>query len=181
MNNSLLGLYRDYEGNYIFVQNMVTHADGDLYCVYFDVMHPEKGFMCRPAYEWFDTLIELPSGFSVPIEKVAQNVTGQKHRYEKIVDLDDNVKNLSTEQLIKELGSRNDSPFQHTDIEGLNEKVLDYDYIIGFPTYVEDEGKEVFSVLYADDNLDRVKRYFSTHKFIDMAKIYKRTCMEVDV
>ena len=126
-----LGLYRHFKGEYYMVQNVVKNAITDeLMCYYFNVLHPELGFFVRPMREWFDLNTDVG-----PIIDRRDNVTGQRHRFEKVVSIDNQVKNLSTEQLVNELIRREDSPLHELDLRELQSRVFSRDYIVGEKNY----------------------------------------------
>ena len=124
MNRSPIGLYRHFKGGYYFVQNVVrdTKTERPTLLYYFDVLHPESGFFVRDITEFYDFVGDRKD-----------NVTGQSNRFERVTSLENYIENFSTEQLIKELQSRKDSPFQTLDIEGLNSLVFSHDFAIGEP------------------------------------------------
>lgn len=128
------GLYRHFKGSYFFVQNIVKDCtSGEPMCYYFNVLHPEYGFFVRPVYEWFDTVTGTPES-SIPICERPDNTTGQTYRFEKVDSIDFQISNVSTEQLVRELLSREDSPIRDLDIKGLESaSVFCRDYIVGIP------------------------------------------------
>lgn len=180
-----LGLYRHFKGDYYYVQNIVTDTKDEKsqVVIYFDVLHPERGTFARTVLDFIAKYDESGGDFlghKYIIDRV-DNVTGQTHRFEKIVSLDNEVKNLSTESLLNELAKRADSPLQELDIDGLSKRVFCSDYVIGEAYEATDDNpKGVFSFNVFDDG-DSAFKYLSTHKHKSNAKVFKRTFIEVDV
>ena len=86
MNIPKIGLYRHFKGSYYFLMNMLRSDEEYPLVQYVNVLHPELGYFCRPYPEWNDD-----------VSSREDNVTGQIHRFELVKDLDNSVKNISTE------------------------------------------------------------------------------------
>lgn len=116
------GLYRHFKGNYYFLLSIARDSDGDMTAIYVNVLHPEFGYFSRKVSKW-DT----------DVSSREDNVTKQVHRFEKVSDLSvrGSISDASTEELIKELSVRRDSPLQSLDLENLNNLVECTDYVIG--------------------------------------------------
>lgn len=126
-----IGLYRHFKGAYYFVQNIIKDAVTDeLMCYYFNILHPEYGFFVRSVNDWFTK--DTEKGL---IKDRLDNVTGQEHRFEKIVSIDNYVENLTTRQLLYELRKRTDCPIHELDLDGLYSDVFAKDYVIGEKHY----------------------------------------------
>lgn len=169
-----LGLYRHFKGAYYFLSNILRGSTQDCkgyVCEYFNVLHPEYGHFSRPVEQW-DTDVSDRIG--------KDNVTGQVHRFEKVVSIDTDIKNFTTENLLTELSRRPDSPLQSLDIEGLSECVVATDFIVGeYEKATEDEPAGVF-VEAAFSTKDQAHRYWLNHARNQRAKVYKRTFLPVD-
>jgi len=171
-----IGLYRHFKGAYYFVQNIVKDAiDGKYKCFYFNILHPEYGMFVRDVEEWDST--DSDNG---EIVSRIDNKTGQKHRFEKVYDLDDGVANLTTEHLIRVLADRPDSPLQALDIEGLSNKVFSTDYIVGDKFFETKDTPKGVSTVSVFDTEEDAKNYYYTHKGRQNTAVFKRTFIEVD-
>lgn len=175
-----IGLYRHFKGQYYFVQNLVKSAvdEKTVEAVYFNVLHPEYGTFVRAVS---DFTTDYDSKNEVYIKDRKDNVTGQIHRMERVVSLDNEVKNLSTEVLINELQNREDSPLHALDIEGFNSKVFCVDYIIGNKMLPTDDCPAT-GVSYTTppfDDEESAKRYFENHAHRRNTSVFKRTFIEI--
>lgn len=170
-----IGLYRHSKGEYYFVQNVVKNAvTNENMCYYYNVMHPEYGLFVRPVSEWFDEFTDKGK-----IVDRADNYTGQKCRFEKVKSLDWNVKNISTEHLIRELSQREDSPLQELDIEGISERVFSTDYIVGTKYHATEDYPNGVVTIASFNTEEQAKNYFSTHKLRKQSGVFKRTFIEL--
>lgn len=176
-----IGLYRHFKGEYYFVQNLVRSAvdEKSIEAVYFNVLHPEYGTFVRAVS---DFTADYDSKNEVYIKDRPDNVTGQTHRMERVVSLDNEVKNLSTEVLLEELRRRDDSPLHALDIDGFNDRVFCVDYIVGnrvFPS-AEYPYKGVSYTTPPFDSEESAKKFFETHNHRRDTKVFKRTFIEVE-
>lgn len=169
-----LGLYRHFKGEYYMLQNVVKNAVTDeLMSYYFNILHPEYGFFVRPVREWFDTTTE-----DGPIIDRRDNVTGQRHRFEKVMSIDDQVKNLSTCQLINELVSRKDSPLHELDLKEIESRVFSRDYIVGEKHYETEDfprGVSTLAVFSSSEEAYECCSKYPTPRF----GVFKRTFIEL--
>lgn len=172
-----IGLYRHFKGAYYFVQSIVRDcSNGDTpMCQYFNVLHPEFGTFVRPVSEWFST--DTDKG---EIVSRLDNITGQTHRFEKVYSLIDGTANLSTEHLIRVLADRPDSPFQQLDIEGLSNRCVCSDYILGNVHEATDDTPFGVETLCVFDDEESAKKHYSTHKTLKSTKVFKRTFLKVE-
>lgn len=178
-----LGLYRHFKGEYYCVQNIVVDAEDERThkVAYFNVLHPEYGIFVRSIEDFISDRDSHGDPYSRLIRDRVDNVTGQIHRFEKVVSLTNEVKNLSTETLLNELAHRADSPLQELDIDGLSKRVFCSDYVIGESYEANDDHpKGVYSSFVCDDAEGALK-FLSTHKHRSNTKVFKRTFIEVDV
>ena len=124
-----LGLYRHFRGDYFFTLSLVRECKGYEVCVrYVNVLYPTVEYV-RPLEEFYKCSYDRENG--CPIADRKDNVTGQIYRFERVTDLNNFIKDISTETLMKELSSRSDSPLQDLDIKGVSNKVFSRDYCIG--------------------------------------------------
>ena len=173
-----IGLYRHFKGAYYFVQNVVKNAvTGEDMCYYYDVMHPEKGLFVRPVSEWFD---EYNTDGVFKIVDRPDNVTGQKHRFEKVSSIDYSISNFTTEHLMRELAQRTDSPLQALDIKGVNDRVFSVDYVIGEKCPATEDHPDGVVTIASFNTEEQAKTYFATHRLRRSAGVFKRTFIELD-
>ena len=170
-----IGLYRHFKGEYYFVQNIVKDAVRDIaMCQYFNVSRPEYGIFVRPVDEWFSEDTEKGK-----IIDRLDNKTGQKYRFEKVRNLNFQLGSVSTEQLIKELRNRVDSPIHELDIEGLQSKIFAKDYIVGEACeQTEDTPQGVYTLASFNDE-DSASMYYYSHLHNKRTKVFKRVFIEV--
>lgn len=175
-----IGLYRHFKGEYYYVQNIVkdTKDEKSHKAVYFNVLHPEYGSFVRAVS---DFTADYDGEKDVYIKDRLDNVTGQIHRFEKVVSLNNEVKNISTEVLLEELRSREDSPLHALDIEGFNRRVFCTDYIVGNKVYPSAEypTRGVSYTAPPFDDEESAKRYYETHNRRHDTAVFKRTFIEV--
>lgn len=176
-----IGLYRHFKGDYFYVQNLSKNK-GQHFVSYFNVLHPEYGLFTR-TIEDFTAVSDIHEQFGdtieIHIKDRNDNVTGQIHRFEKIVSLDNEVKNLSTQTLINELAKREDSPLQKLDIKGVSDLVFCTDYIVGNKYEATEDYPKGVETVSTFDTEEEAKNYFSTHNHRKDTKVFKRTFIEV--
>lgn len=166
-----VGLYQHFKGRYFFLMNILRDSVRDCkgyVCQYFDVLHPEAGYFARPMEQWFDDVSERKD-----------NVTGQTTRFQRVQSIDTSMRNFSTAQLMKELSRREDSPLQSIDYEGLNERVVARDYIVGSPECDEAGVPGVFTHA-AFGTLEEAQKFFAKHGMKRATFVYKRTFLIVE-
>jgi hypothetical protein len=153
------GLYRHYSGSYFYLTDITTDEEGKKYAHCFNVLLPEAGTVVIPLEKW-DEVVEV-------------NNT-KRMRFKRVAYIEPTLKDLSTEDLIKELRSRKDSPLQQLDIEGYNSKVFSTDYVVG-ELYEESEesAKGVFTVA-TFNTLEEAHAYMDNHASVN-TKVFKRT------
>lgn len=165
-NTVRLGLYRHFKGSYYFLMNVMRSDDG-IYAQYVNVLHPEYGFFCRPYVEWSDTVIDRKD-----------NVTGQIHRFEPVLSIEDGVKNLSTDQLVRELNGRKDNPFLIYDIPKLNSKVCFRDWCLGEIVLPSKESSGGIVTQETFDSLEQAQAYINKHVKSKRVGLFKRVFIE---
>lgn len=166
-----IGLYRHFKtGNYYFLQNIVSdcNSDGKKYlCVYFNVCNPEQGTFSRRVEDWNNYVVYRED-----------NLTGQTYRFELVKSIDFQISSITTEQLIRELRTRKDSPIHALNLKGMMSPIVSQDYVVG--EYFNDEEVKGVSTICAHDTLEQAKKYFATHKLRDNARVFKRTFIQID-
>lgn len=172
-----IGLYRHFKGQYYYVTGLSKHAvDEETIMVnYFNVCHPEYGNCVRPL----ESFIATHEEDGRVIKDRPDNVTGQIHRMERVKDLNFQLSSVSTEQLIDELRSREDSPIHELDIKELESNIFSKDYIIGgVNEATRDTPKGVYTIA-VFDTPEQAESYFETHKFHKGTKLFKRVFIEI--
>ncbi len=172
-----VGLHRHFKGAYYYVTGISRHAHNyDEYLVnYFDVCHPEKGNYSRPLTDFIATTEEDGR----VIKDRPDNVTGQIARFERVHDLNWQIKSVSTQQLIEELRTRHDSPIHEVDIEGLMSPVVAKDYVVGDLFEATDDTPKGVFTLATFETREEAKTYLATHMGRKTTGVFKRTFIEV--
>lgn len=184
-----IGLYRHFKGQYFYVTNVCKFCsnlgkDGELMVTYFNVCHPEQGYFTRPLVDFVsdnDKLERFEDSYldmGTPIVERKDNVTGQIHRMERVKDLNFQIGSVTTEQLIRELQTRVDSPIHELDLDGLYSPVVSHDYVIGVKheaTENTPQGVETYEVFDTEEEA----KMFLEKKGYHSSKVYKRTFIEV--
>ena len=162
-------IYRHFKGNLYLVTSVgLTASELEPTVVYLSLSGDNQ--------VWTRSLSELES--LVPEGK--ENPTGQKYRFEPVKDMRSILSQCTTQNLIEELKRRPDSPFNDSDIDGLNEKVADREYVLG-ELIPYREGEKVLNSLYTSDCLEEVQGFAERnfHRLSSRAKIYKSVLVEV--
>ena len=177
MNNVTIGLYRHFKGAYYYVMSLSKNAiDNSVMVNYFNVCHPEYGYCSRPLEDFIRTHEEDGR----VIKDRPDNITGQSVRFERVKDLNFQLGSIPTEQLIEELGRRNDSPLQELDIDGLNSRVFAQDYVVGEEYLATEEHpyNGVFTIT-GFDTVEQAHKYLDSHLHNKRTSIFKRTFIKV--
>lgn len=163
-----MGLYRHFKGGYYFLMNVLRNEDGEYPLLqYVDIEHPELGYFARPLPQWNDDIHERED-----------NYTGQTYRFEKVKDIDNPVRNLSTEQLIRELRGRENSPLQDLDIEEVSGRVFSRDYCIGEAHEETEDYPRGVSVNECFDTKEEAFKFMNTHAKNRKFKVFRRVFIE---
>lgn len=120
--------------------------------------------------------------FTSPVPEDRPNPTGQRSRFELVNDVKSVLSQCTTENLVKELRSRPDSPFNEIDIEGLNDRVAMTEYVLGETKSAgEDMGVYLETTMTAD-TLGEVKKFIANHpeRCNKRMKIFKSVLVEVE-
>lgn len=167
-----IGLYQHFKGSYFFLYNLLRDSVKDCQgyvCEYFNILHPEYGHFARPEDQWFTDVSERED-----------NVTGQIHRFERVVSIDTSMENFTTEQLMKELSTRKDSPLQSLDVAGLSERVAAVDYAVGRVLEIPKDGSKGVSVEASFTLESEARDYWMHHSCSKSSEVFKRTFLAVD-
>lgn len=174
------GLYRHFKGDYYYVTGLSISAsdERELLVNYFNVCNPQQGGFVRPL----DDFVALVEEDGRIIKDRKDNVTGQHMRFERIKDLNFQLGSVSTEQLIKELSVREDSPFQTLDVNRLNDKVFCSDYIVGEAFEGTTEAPRGVFTLTRHDSLELAFKssFRQCVSRKNPVKVFKRVFIEVD-
>lgn len=179
-----IGLYRHFKGEYYYVTGLSKSATDEKTVMvnYFNICHPEYGSFVRPLTDFIadhDTTEQFGDEMTLYIKDRVDNKTGQIFRFERVKDLNFQLGSVSTEQLIKELRNRTDSPIHELDIEGLQSKIFAKDFVIGEACeQTEDTPKGVFTLATFDDK-ESASMYFYSHLHNKRTKVFKRVFIEV--
>lgn len=184
-----LGLYRHFKGEYFYVTGVAKSSeDYSVRVNYFNVCKPQLGYFSRPIIEFVGSNSEYEKddkgdyfAVGVEIKNREDNVTGQVHRFERILDLNFQLGSVSTEQLIDELRTRTDSPIHELDIEGLRSSVFATDYVVGkkFLANYENGTPQGIDTINVFFNEKEAQEYFSNQVAKARKGVFKRTFIEI--
>lgn len=112
-----VNLYRHFKGGYYIVHSVATvESTGEQVVIYQSLQ--DGRVWTRPL-----------SVFQEPVPENKENPTGQKLRFEKVTDFNNQLNLIPTDRLLSELLSREDCP---PELQTLNsEKVWRTEYLIG--------------------------------------------------
>lgn len=171
------GLYRHFQGKYYYVYYLSKDKESnEIMVTYVDVCHPEYGPITQRSS---DFLAKKSCGLIIA-DRV-DNVTGQAHVFERVRDLNNPVSDLSTEQLVKELLKRKDSPIHELDIPALKEAVFSKDFVIGEPVKPEDDElpQGVYTLNVFNDE-ESAREHLTKHAYPRRIGLFKRVFIELD-
>ena len=179
-----IGLYRKFNGEYYYVTNVVIDSmdNRNLNIIYFNVCHPEYGSYSIPLENFISDHDILGNVINNYIKDRMDNVTGQTYCFERVKDLNFQIGSISTEQLIRELQERSDSPIHELDIEGLESEIFNKDYIAGYVFEDGEHGSFLDGRTIASfEDETRGKKYVETHISSSgkRPKLFKRILIEV--
>lgn len=163
-----MNIYRHFKGGYYIVQSIATveaDRDGEQVVVYQSL---------QDGRVWVRPL----SVFQEPVPKDKPNPTGQKLRFERVTKFNNQLNMISTEELVKELQSRDDCPIELQ--TSLSDKVWREEYLVGRydMRYVDkDHSYEDFLLTNVFDSLERAIPYARNHP---NTQILKRVCIKQD-
>ena len=181
------GLYRRYDGQYLFVYGVVNDVELNTYVRFSYITAPSIDYLVRLSEVMSNRFIMIDDDgdeVAIPIEEHPLNFTGQKEYLLRVMNLDNFEKNLSTQDLIDELRTREDSPLHDLDIEGFNSRVYSREYVLGIPVEEHEiNGRTIpkcVDVQGVYDTKEEVRKGIVSAKLQkkDRLKIYKRVYLE---
>lgn len=162
-------IYRHFKGNlYLVTSVALTSSELEPTVVYMS-LNGDSQVWTRALSE-FESLV--PEG--------KENPTGQKYRFEPVKDMRSILSQCTTQSLIEELKRRPDSPFNDLDVDGLNEKVADREYILGEFRRIP-SGTAFLQSYYSADTLEEVEGFIQRNPQWgnSRTKIFKSVLVEV--
>ena len=161
-----MNIYRHFRGGYYIVQSVATvESTGEQVVIYQSLQ--DGRVWTRPVSSFIE---------AVPADK--PNPTGQKLRFERVTKFNNQLNMISTEELVKELQSREDCPIELQ--TSLSDKVWREEYLVGRydMRYIDnDHSYEDFLITNIFDSLDRAIPYARNHP---NTEILKRVCIKQD-
>ena len=156
-------IYRHFKGGYYVVQAIATiESTGEEVVIYQSLQ--DSRVWVRPV----SVFREL-----VPEDK--ENHTGQKYRFERVSNFNNQLSMVSTEELVKELLSREDCPVNFL-LSGNSTKIWREEYLVGRfeHKYIsENKTAEYFNAFNVYDDADRAKQYVRDNpNMIALRKVY---------
>ena len=151
MNRSLntLSIYRHFRGGYYVVQSLAyIESTGEEVVIYQSL---------QDGRVWVRPL----TSFNELVPEDKENPTGQKYRFERVTTFNNQLKMVSTENLVKELLSRSDCPVEFLTPQN-SDKVWREEYLVGRFEYQyidESNTAEYFNALNVYDELERAVLY----------------------
>lgn len=169
-----IGLYRHFKGEYYYVKEITKNCNTSVeYVSYFNICHPEYGTFIRPLSDFFVDSCVI-GGELVKISDREDNITGQIYRFERVKDLNFQLRSVSTQTLIEELRGRADSPLQDIAVHGLSDLVAYKDYCVGVEHYATEDYPYGIETVNTFDSKDKALKYFHTHKHRSDTHVFRR-------
>lgn len=144
-----MNIYRHFKGGYYVVQSLATiESTGEEVVIYQSLQ--DGRVWVRPLAVFSEL---------VPEDRV--NPTGQKYRFERVTTFNNQLKMVSTENLVKELLSRSDCPVEFLTPHN-SDKVWREEYLVGRFEYNyidENHTAEYFNAFNVYDELERAVLY----------------------
>lgn len=158
----IMRIYRHFKGGYYVVQAIATvESTGEEVVIYQSLQ--DGRVWTRPV----SVFREL-----VPADK--ENPTGQKYRFERVSNFNNQLNMVSTEELVKELLSREDCPVNFLLLD--NSKIWREEYLVGRFEYQyisENNTAEYFNALNVYDDVDRARQFVKDNpNMIALRKVY---------
>lgn len=163
-------IYRHFKGGlYLIVAIALEESTGEAVVIYRSLNGDDK--------VWSRSHIDFIS----PVPEGAPNPTGQKNRFELITCAKDILSNCTTENLVRELKTRPDSPFNERDIKGLNDRVAMSEYVLGEIKSAGVDAGVCLSTIMTADSLEEVEKFVENHpnRCSSRTKIFKSVLVEV--
>lgn len=182
-------LVRHFKGGYYYIISVslfecdqnIAQTDvmpiGTQIVSYTNVCHPEFGVFSRPLYDMFAVWDNKSNNAIMNRE---DNITGQIHRFEIVNDLDFQIKDVETADLLHELLSRPESPISESDLFGGSDKVATRDYVTAYEFEAHD-GKMLVETV-AHINRELAEKYQQTHfnRNGQFPSLFKRIFIKLD-
>lgn len=181
-----IGLYRHFKGQYYYVTDISTDTQDEKSKVvhYFNVCHPEYGSFVRPVEDFIadhDTTFQFGDEMILYIKDRFDNATGQTYRFERVRDLNFQVASVTTDQLMRELVKREDSPIRDLDLEGAESEVFMRDYVCGVPMCDSIHGEYLSHWVQFDDKESAIKYIRSKSMPGKELKLFKRVLLKESI
>lgn len=164
-------IYRHFKGGYYVVHAVASREESGEEVVVYQSLQTGQLFT-RPLTSFME---------KVPEDK--ENPTGQFHRFERVVEFNNQLSLISTENLVKELERRSDNPFAGIKSVTNSSQVWREDYLVGefVQDYVDDTlTVEDFDVRTVHDSIEDARDSASKELFRSCASILKRVFLKVD-
>lgn len=162
----IMHIYRHFKGGYYVVQSLASiESTGDEVVIYQSLQ--DGRVWVRPV-----------SSFNELVPENTPNPTGQKYRFERVSEFNNQLKMVSTENLVKELLSRSDCPPEFANFNP--DKIWRVEYLVGYYEELLIDFQipyEDFNVLNIYDGLDRAIQYVKDHP---RTSILKRVFIKQD-
>ena len=160
-------IYRHFKGGYYVVQAVASiESTGEEVVIYQSLQ--DSRVWVRPI----SSFREL-----VPADK--ENPTGQKYRFERVSNFNNQLSMASTEELVKELLKRDDCPVNFL-LSDNSPKIWREEYLVGRydMRFIDvDNSQEDFLVRNIFDNLERAVKFVHDNP---NTQILKRVCIKQD-
>ena len=157
-------IYRHFKGNLYLIISVASSSEDLQPVVVYMSLEGDNQVWTREQSE-FESLV--PEG--------KENPTGQKYRFELVKDIRSVLSQCTTQSLVEELKRRPDSPFNETDTEGMNDKVIGRSYLLGYINI-----DDVLVTIKYGDSKEEILEYASRHPdcINSRTKVYKSVLIE---
>lgn len=154
-----MNIYRHFKGGYYIVQSVATvEATGEQVVIYQSLQ--DGRVWTRPI-----------TSFLEPVPEDKPNPTGQKLRFERVTKFHNQLNLVSTEELVKELLSREDCPVELQ--TSISDKVWREEYLVGRydMRYIDlEHSYEDFMLTNIFYSLDKAVTYARNHPNTEILK-----------
>lgn len=164
-------VYRHFKGGLYLILALALSEEGCKPTVVYMSLNGDNKVWTRSQAE-----------FTSPVPEGKPNPTGQRNRFELVTDVKSMLSQCTTENLVKELRGRPDSPFNERDIEGLNDRVVISEYILGETKSAGVDMGFYLATTMTADTLAEVKKFVESHpdRCNKRMKIFKSILVEVE-
>lgn len=161
-----MNIYRHFRGGYYIVQSLATvESTGESVVIYQSLQ--DGRVWTRPI-----------SSFKEPVPEDKPNPTGQKLRFERVTQFNNQLNLISTEELVKELKSREDCPIELQ--TSIADKVWREEYLVGTYETVYVDRNTSYEDFDIRNIFDSQERAISYHRNNPYTKILKRVYIKED-